>query len=163
MAHVVSHTGNTLNSWQLLVTNRALGPQTGARMNHQERWPLSGAIAHVSRGPGSITITLTGVITALDIEAVHQRLASEGCQRRTLDIDDRALWAVTTRSAAEAVLRGTPAANIGAGSAILVRVPPPRLVWALQLSAILMASAGWVVTPILRCRAACSTSATAAA
>jgi hypothetical protein len=95
-----------------------------------EQWSLGTATADVDRGDGRVTVTVRGVVTAMAYEALHLHLAREKAAHRSIVIDDLALMAVTSCSAAEAAVRGTPVRH--AGLPILLGVGAWRMDWALK-------------------------------
>lgn len=109
-------------------------------MIEEETWSLGPASATVKRGRSGTRIALRGIVTARVFEDVHLRLAREPAgRRRVLAIGSDALLALTNQSAAEAVVRGTPATHVGAEYGVFIEVPPWRVPWALKHCAMLCA------------------------
>lgn len=97
-------------------------------MIEQEQWNFGSATARVFRCSG-LTVELRGVLTAQVYEALHMRLACERSSGpRALIIDWPSMITVTSRSAVEAALRGTPAGRKPAHVDLVV--PRTRLQWA---------------------------------
>lgn len=97
-----------------------------------ERWTLGTATGWASRNGSQLTVRVAGVVTPGAYEALHRRLARHRARHRVLQLGDEALLAVTSRSAVEAALRGTPANQVGLDHAVLIAVPGRRLRWALH-------------------------------
>lgn len=116
-----------------------------------EVWPLDAATGIAVRARGGLQVALCGLVTAPGYEALHRRLAAAPERRRLLLVDERALLAVTSLSAVQAAVRGTPATQAGPDWAVTIAVPPWRLRWALHHCALMAAEglcrAAWVLQP----------------
>lgn len=95
----------------------------------QENWALGPACAAVTRVVGRLHVVLRGVVTAQAFELLHLRLAHDAATSRALVVGPAAVLTATNRSLAEAVARGTPAAD---ARTMLLLVPTSRLSWALR-------------------------------
>jgi hypothetical protein len=120
-------------------------------MERQE-WSLGTAVATVkTTGPRTL-IVVRGIVTAAAYEALHWRIAAH---RRpvTLVLGADVVLVATSRSLAEAAVRGTGARCVGPLNAVFIAVPAWRLPWALQHCALLcsegLARATVVLEPLV--------------
>jgi len=100
-------------------------------MGKEETWSFGTAVAIIERSEDRVRVRLQGWLTTMAYEALHMRLAGEPTKRRELLLDHDVQVLMTSLSAAEAALRGSPV-RASADVLTLVCVPSTRLAWAQQ-------------------------------